>query len=155
VQHTLWRVAVVSGNIMYANNSIVTISIKRTPGTECRSRKVSNSRDANKNMDASSSSRGIRTAGKPAGHKQQQRLQGSRQAAGMPTTGQGSKGSYSSDSRMRKFTKKFFKKCGILAHSRYQTKPSNRICATGTADNHKFYNMFMLCSPLGSHGMTD
>jgi hypothetical protein len=34
VQQALWRVAVVSGNILYANNSVVTISIKRMPGTE-------------------------------------------------------------------------------------------------------------------------
>jgi hypothetical protein len=51
----------------------------------CRSREVSNSRDANNNMDANSS-RDIISAVNPAGHKQQQRLQGSQQAAGMPTT---------------------------------------------------------------------
>jgi hypothetical protein len=106
----MWRFAVVSGNILYANkqqqySDDINKKNTRNRMKSCRSREVSNRRDANNNMDASSSSRGISIAGKPAGHKQQQRLQGSRQAARMPTTGQGSKGSYSSDSRMRKFTK--------------------------------------------------
>jgi hypothetical protein len=56
-----------------------------------RGREASNSMEANNSRDISKS-RDVRTVGAPAGHKQQQKLQGHQQAAGslvtkvMPTT---------------------------------------------------------------------